>query len=64
VGGINPGSPADHAGLKVGDVIVAVDGRPITSVDELSEALMASKTDSVNLALARGATRREVTVRF
>lgn len=63
VGGVNPGSPAESAGLKVGDVIVAVDDRPITSVDALSEALAAS-TGSVKLALARGATRREVTVRF
>ncbi len=64
LGGINPGSPAEHAGLKVGDVIVAVDDRPITSVDELSEALGASKSSTVKLALARGATRREVTVQF
>ncbi len=64
VGGVNPGSPADRAGLKVGDVIIAVDDRPITSVDELSEALSAARSANVKLTLARGATRREVTAQF
>ncbi len=64
VGGVNPGSPAERAGLKVGDVIVAVDGRPIASVDELSESLAAAKTSSVQLTLARGETRRDVTVQL
>lgn len=64
VGGINPGSPAERAGLKVGDVVVAVDDRPIASVDELSAALSAAKTSQVKLTLARGTTRREVTAQF
>ncbi|HET6314545.1 MAG TPA: PDZ domain-containing protein [Chloroflexia bacterium] len=64
VGGVNPGSPAESAGLKVGDVIVAVDGNPIGSVDALSEALTAARASSVKLSLARGTTRREVTVQF
>jgi S1-C subfamily serine protease len=64
VGGVNAGSPADRAGLKVGDVIIAVDDRPITSVDELSEALTGAKAANVKLTLARGATSREVTVQF
>lgn len=33
--GIESGSPAERAGLKMGDVIVAADGRPIYSGDEL-----------------------------
>jgi serine protease Do len=32
---ITPDSPADKAGLKRGDVIVAVDGRPVTSDNDL-----------------------------
>jgi S1-C subfamily serine protease len=48
----------------MGDVIVAVDDRPVTSVDELSEALSAATSSTVKLALARGVTRREVTVQF
>lgn len=64
VGGVNPGSPAEAAGLKVGDVIVSVDKRPITSVDELSIALSRSKESSVTLTLVRGANKREVVVQL
>ena len=30
-----PGSPADRAGLKVGDTIVSIDGKPVKNGDEL-----------------------------
>ena len=35
INSIEPGTPAERAGLKIGDVIVAVDGRPVTSGDDL-----------------------------
>jgi serine protease Do len=35
VNSVEPASPAERAGLKVGDVIVGVDGKPISSGDEL-----------------------------
>jgi glutaredoxin 3 len=64
VGGLNPGSPAERAGLKVGDVIVQVNDTPIGSVDELSAALSAASENAVRLTLARGANTRVVTVQF
>jgi serine protease Do len=36
---ITPGEPAQRAGLRIGDVIVAVEGRPITSTGHLMESL-------------------------
>src|SRR5207253_836830 len=39
VGGVNPGTPAEVAGLKTGDVITAVNGSPIRSVNDLVSAL-------------------------
>src|SRR5204863_7273636 len=60
VGGVNPGSPAEAAGLKAGDVITAVENNPIRSVNDLVNALNRSSSDRVRLSVARGATTREV----
>jgi S1-C subfamily serine protease len=61
---VNPGSPAEAAGLKTGDVITAVEGKPITSVDELADALASAPDSTVRLTVARGPTVREVQVRL
>jgi len=37
VAGVDPGGPAEQAGLRVGDVILRVDGRTVGSADELEE---------------------------
>jgi len=60
VGGVSPGSPAEAAGLKAGDVITAVENNPIRSVNDLVNALNRSSSDRVRLSVARGATTREV----
>lgn len=39
VTGVYPGSPAESAGLRVGDRILDVDGRPIRSVTDLQRAI-------------------------
>ncbi|HUH07675.1 MAG TPA: S1C family serine protease [Egibacteraceae bacterium] len=48
-------SPAERAGLRSGDLIVEADGREITGVDALYEALDAAAADgSLRLAVLRG----------
>ncbi|HEY3384262.1 MAG TPA: M20/M25/M40 family metallo-hydrolase [Vicinamibacterales bacterium] len=39
VSGLVPGSPAEKAGLQVGDVVAAIDGRPIANLQAFSNAL-------------------------
>ena len=45
VAGIVPKSRADAAGLKIGDVLVAIDGRPVETVGAAREALKAVAPD-------------------
>jgi membrane-associated protease RseP (regulator of RpoE activity) len=39
--GVTPGSPADRAGLKAGDVVVELDGKPVTDLYTYTDALYA-----------------------
>ena len=43
VSSVEPGSPAAHAGLRVGDLIVGLDGLAVDSVDRLHQLLDASR---------------------
>jgi len=59
------GGPADRAGLARGDVIVAVDGRPVTStLDYVDRVLRRHAGDSVTLTVARDRVTRDLTIRF
>jgi S1-C subfamily serine protease len=43
VAGLEPASPADRAGLVEGDILVALDGVPVTAVDGLHKLLTADR---------------------
>ena len=45
VSAVEAGSPADHAGLLTGDILLAVDGAPVTGADDLVRLLDAEKID-------------------
>lgn len=53
VGGINPGTPADEAGLRVGDLIVAIGDAPVDTVE-----------GGLNLALSRAPVGENVKIRI
>lgn len=61
---VTPGGPAAQAGIRLGDRLVAVDGRPIGGRDPaLAAALLEGpEGDSVRLTLARAGRQREVTL--
>jgi serine protease DegQ len=55
-------SPAAEAGLRAGDVIIAVDGEPLRSVEDLLAALREhSPGDRIELDVLRGGGQRRLT---
>jgi len=57
-----PGGPAAHAGIRAGDIILAVDGKTTDSVTALQSVLAAVKPgDQVRVRLSRDGTQRTVT---
>jgi len=64
VAGVQPGSPADKAGLREGDVIVALNGRPIRAASELRARLgLTPVGEEIELRVQRGADSRTVRAR-
>ena len=60
-----PGSPASEAGIRPGDVLVKLDGTPVSSPDKLTAILADKKPgDRVALVLRRGGKDVELTVRL
>ena len=61
---VEEGSAADRAGLKEGDLIIAVDGAAVGSPDDLHGALDRATGGGVDLKIVTGTTEREVRVSF
>jgi Do/DeqQ family serine protease len=60
-----PGSPADRAGLQVGDVVTSINGASLQNADQLSNAeglLPANST--VNLSVLRNGSTRQITAKL
>ena len=58
---VEPGSPAEQAGIQPGDVIVAIDGNPIDSSADLRNTVgLVRAGESVEVAAIRDGERRSV----
>jgi regulator of sigma E protease len=62
VGEVSTGSPADLAGLRAGDRIVAVDGQRLGEFNDLYDAIQASDGKRVTLQIDRNGQPREISV--
>lgn len=63
IGGVTKGTPADAAGLKQGDIIMAVEGRPIRSSNDLVNVVSSYKPgDKIKLKLWRDGSETSVVV--
>src|SRR5690349_16439013 len=61
---VEPGSAADHGGLKTGDLVVAANGIPVRSGTQLRNAIGLSRIgDEVKLTIDRGGSERVLPVR-
>jgi serine protease Do len=63
ISNVVPNSPAERAGLKTGDTIVSVDGKPVKNGDELVADIAARKPGAkVGLGYLRNGKKEETTV--
>lgn len=63
VAGVQRGSPADRAGIKPGDIVVSVDGKPVRDPDSMRNLIVALKPGKqTTLALKRGDKNLELLV--
>jgi S1-C subfamily serine protease len=64
--GVQPGGPADDAGIKPGELLLKIDGRPVTSVDDVAIAVASHKPGdhvSVEVRSQAGETaKKEITL--
>lgn len=64
VGTVEPGSPAEQAGILPGDLVVAIGGRPVDRWEVLVEAVLVSPGSDAVVDLERGGRRLSVPVRI
>jgi serine protease Do len=63
--GVTPGSPADRAGLRAGDIIAAIDGKEVTDPASLRYQIATQPLgEEVTLTVWRDRAERRVTIRL
>ncbi len=59
---VQPDSPAQKAGLRIGDVLIAVDNHPVTTTEQVSKIIRASANKPLRLTIRRDGQILNLTV--
>jgi len=60
---VEPGGPAEKAGVLIGDILVALEGRPLTNTEDLAAHLSGEQIGkTVKVSLIRGGALTDVTI--
>jgi len=60
---VEPNGPAEREGVMIGDIIVTIDGEPVSEVEELQDRLSGERVGrSLPIRLVRGGTALDLTV--
>jgi regulator of sigma E protease len=62
IGSVNPGSPAEKAGLQPGDSVVAIAGQPVYTPDELMQAIQKRAGQTFPVTVERQGRRETFTL--
>jgi regulator of sigma E protease len=57
-----PGDPAEQAGLKIGDVVLAIDGQPIVFSSQLRDAIAKHAGRPMKMAILRNGSPMTITI--
>ncbi len=62
---VAPGSPAEKAGLKVTDIITALDGKPVRTIRDLLRTIASAPVDAeIEITLLRDGKKQKLTARL
>jgi len=68
IGFVEPGSPAEQAGLQVGDQVLAIDGEPVAlflgGLDGMQEKIMMSRNKSIEFRVLRDGEEKVLSSSF
>ncbi len=57
-----PDTPAQKAGLRIGDILIAIDGEPVKGIEETNKYIPPSANKPVQLTVRRGNETLQITV--